>query len=301
MQEFMYKKPTSLNELVRALAEEGACALSGGTDLIPQLREGRKTARTVVDIKGIADTQELRFDPETGLLIGSSVPCMRICQDENVVRHYPGLLDAVSLIGATQIQGRASIGGNLCNASPAADSIPALIVHSAICNILGPHGRRQVAVDAFCIAPGKNMLLPGEVLLSLQIPTPRSHFGAAYRRFIPRNEMDMAVVGSAVSVELDDECKQIKTAQVALSAVAPTPLLIPTAGEFLSGQRLSGEQLADEAALRGLDERILSAVKPISDLRGTATQRRHLAQVLTHRGLTLAIQRAMQNRRGLAG
>jgi carbon-monoxide dehydrogenase medium subunit len=151
--------------------------------------------------------------------------------DKALSKAYPGLIDSASLIGGVQIQGRASMGGNLCNASPAADSIPTLIVHSAICNLAGPKGRRQVAVEDFCVAPGRNALQAGEFLVSLQIPAPKPGFGAAYLRFIPRNEMDIAVVGVGASVQLDESRTKILSARISLGAVAPKPLFIVAAGD----------------------------------------------------------------------
>ena len=195
----------------------------------------------------------------------------------------------MSLIGGTQIQGRASIGGNLCNASPAADSIPALIAHQAVCIATGPDGNREVATEEFCTSPGQTVLKPGEFLVSARIPSPPPGFGAAYLRFIPRGEMDIAVVGSGVSVVLDDNGTSFTSARIALAAVAPTPLFVPEAGEYLVGRPVSDETIAEAAQIAQ------SAAKPISDMRGTAIQRKHLIGVLTRRAMTKAIERARRN------
>jgi CO/xanthine dehydrogenase FAD-binding subunit len=217
------------------------------------------------------------------------VPCHRIYRHAEVVRHYPGLIDAASLIGGIQIQGRASLGGNLCNASPAADSIPALIVHSAICDIALPQTRRRVPVEEFCTAPGKTVLGRGEFLASLHLPPPPPGFGAAYLRFIPRNEMDIAVVGVGAAVQLDASRRRIVAARIALGAVAPTPLFVREAGDALIGAEVS------EAALMHAAQIAQAAARPISDMRGTAEFRRHLVGVLTQRALMQAVARASKS------
>jgi carbon-monoxide dehydrogenase medium subunit len=199
---------------------------------------------------------------------------------------YPGLMDSARLIGGVQIQGRASMGGNLCNASPAADSIPSLIAHRAICHIAGPNGRSQVAVEDFCVAPGRNILRSGEFLVYIEVPAPKAGFGAAYLRFIPRNEMDIAVVGAGASVVLDESRTRIVEARVSLGAVGPTPLLARQASEMLTGKSIGAEAI-DAAAHTARAE-----TSCISDMRGTADFRRHLSEVLTRRALNIAIDRA---------
>lgn len=288
MQDFEYKAAASIDEAVMLLKQYGetACVLSGGTDLLVQLREGRKRADLVIDIKRIPEVNQVVFDPQKGLLIGASVPCLKLCGDPALLRNYPGLVDAFSLIGGTQIQGRASIGGNLCNASPAADSIPALIVHRALAVIAGPDGRRELPVEEFCTGPGQTALQRGEMLYAIRIQPPASRSGAAYLRFIPRNEMDIAVAGAGASVVLDETKTHFVSARVALGAVAPTPLLVKEAGDFLAGQAISPGAVAEAARLAA------AAARPITDMRGTAEQRRHLAQVLSRRALYIAIERA---------
>ena len=288
MQDFSYLKATSEAEVVAALARDGrsTCILSGGTDLLSQLREGRRQASLVVDIKAVPEAGELAYDPVLGLRLGAAVPCYRICEDAAITRAYPGLIDAISLIGGTAIQGRASVGGNLCNASPAADSIPALIVHRAVCIIVGPQGRRELPVEEFCTAPGQNALERGEFLLALRVPPPPPRFGAGYLRFIPRNEMDIAVAGAGASVVLDQAQTTFVSARIALGAVAPTPLWVPEAGEALAGQPVSAEAIAQAARIAQ------AAARPIDDMRGTAAQRKHLSAVLARRALERAVERA---------
>ena len=237
MQQFRYIRAHNVEHAATLLLQHDGRAriLAGGTDLIVALRERRLETELVIDIKGIPEVSELSFDPVDGLRIGASVPCHRIYNDATVAAKYPGLIDAASLIGGMQIQGRASLGGNLCNASPAADSIPALIVHGAICDIALPQTRRRVPVEEFCTAPGKTVLERGEFLASLHLPPPPPGFGAAYLRFIPRNEMDIAVVGVGASVQLDESRQRIVAARIALGAVAPTPLFVQEAGDALAG------------------------------------------------------------------
>jgi CO/xanthine dehydrogenase FAD-binding subunit len=287
MQSFEYVAAKTLLEATLLLSGDPASRriLAGGTDLIVQLREGRRTASLVVDVKAIPELNQLEYS-QYGLLIGAAVPCFRICDFLQENGHYPGLLEAVSLIGGTQIQGRASLGGNLGNSSPAADSIPALIVHHAICLIGGPAGSRELPVEDFCTAPGQNALLPGELIVAVRLPVAPPAFGAAYLRFIPRNEMDIAVAGAGAAVSLDRAGGSIVDARIALGAVAPLPLLVPQAGDWLVGRPLSRENI--ETAARIAQE----AARPIDDLRGTALQRRHLVYVLVRRALEKALARA---------
>ncbi len=289
MQPFRYIRAQNAEHAATLLQQQEGRAriLAGGTDLIVALREHRIEADLVIDIKGIPEVDELTFDAHDGLRLGAAVPCHRIYRHAEVVRRYPGLVDAASLIGGIQIQGRASLGGNLCNASPAADSIPALIVHGAICDIALPQTRRRVPVEEFCTAPGKTVLGRGEFLASLHLPPPPPGFGAAYLRFIPRNEMDIAVVGVGAAVQLDAS-RRIVSARIALGAVAPTPLLVSEAGDALIGAE------ASEAAFAHAAQIAQAAARPISDMRGTADFRRHLVGVLTRRALVQAVARASQ-------
>lgn len=288
MQAFDYVTAQSVDEVVSLLAEKGEMArvLSGGTDLLVALREGRRQAEVVIDVKGLPETTAMSFDATNGLTLGAAVPCHRMYDDQTVAAAYPGLMDSAHLIGGTQIQGRASMGGNLCNASPAADSIPNLIAHGAICNIAGPNGRRQLKVEEFCTGPGRNALANGEFLVSLQIPAPQAGFGAAYLRFIPRNEMDIAVVGVGASVQLDESRSKFVSARISLGAVAPTPLYVEEAGAALTGKAVNDESIAEAAKIAQ------AAAKPISDMRGTAEYRKHLSAVLTRRTLQNAVARA---------
>ncbi len=288
MKWFDYAAPRSVAEAVRLLAAHPAArTLAGGTDLLVQLRSGRKETDLVVDIKRIPELNELRYDPAAGLTLGAAVPCYRIYQHAGLRLAYPALAETASLIGGTQIQGRASVGGNLCNASPSADTVPLLIALSATCHIAGPQGTRAIPVEDFCVAPGRNILTPGELLVSLHVPPPAPHSGARYLRFIPRNEMDIAVAGAGVSVTLDHG--HFRSARIALAAVAPTPLLVREAGDALAGRPVSAESMGAAAELAK------AAARPITDMRGTAEYRRHLCAVLTRRALEAAVAQAKGN------
>lgn len=286
MKDLDYLAPKSAADAVALLQEKGdrARILAGGTDIIVQLREHRREADFLVDIKNIPEVMELSFNPQKGLTVGAVVPCYRIYEHKEIAKAYPGLIDAVSLVGGIQIQSRASIGGNLCNSSPAADTIPALIAHEGICTIAGPEGRREVSVEQFCTAPGRNVLKRGEFLLNVRFPAPKPNSAGAYQRFIPRNEMDIAVVGVGVHVTLDGS-KKCTAARIALAAVAPTPILVADAGAALVGTNL------DEAAIGKAAGLAQAAAKPISDMRGDAEYRKHLVGVLVRRTLQMALSR----------
>ena len=288
MQVLDYVAAGSVQEVVSLLATNTGRArvLSGGTDLIVQLRENRRRAELLIDLKKIDELTSIRYDSQNGLWIGAAASCSAICQNEAVLANYPGLVDGIRLIGGVQIQSRASIGGNLCNASPAADSIPALIVHGARCLIVNNNGTHEIPVEQFCVAPGKNILQSGEFLLAVIVPVIPENFGAHYLRFIPRNEMDIAVVGAGASVTLDAAKEKVVSARVALGAVAPTPLLVEEAGTFLAGKEITKENIEEAAKIAQ------AAARPISDLRGTAEHRKHLCAVLTRRALEGAIERA---------
>lgn len=288
MQAFSYVPAHTLAEATEVLAKEGEQArpLSGGTDLIVFLREGRRTAKVVVDVKGIPELNQLSYDPKNGLVIGAAVPCYRIYGNAGIAEAYPGLMDAVTLIGGTAIQGRASLGGNVCTASPAGDSIPALIAHEAVCVLASRNVTKEVPLEKFFVGPGRTILQNGELLVCFKIPAPRPGFGAAYLRFIPRNEMDIAVVGCGASVVLGESRGKFVAARVALGAVAPIPLFVSEAGQALVGKEVSDAAIEEAANLAK------AAAKPITDMRGSAEQRKHLSAVLTKRALQKAIERA---------
>ena len=286
MQALTYERASTIAEAIALLSDGGATArvLAGGTDVIVQAREGRAEIDRFIDVKQIPETMALSYDAAEGLSVGAAVPCYRIYGDAAVREHYPALVDATTVIGGTAIQGRASLGGNLCNSSPAADSIPAMIVLGAVAHLAGPDGEREVAVEQFCSGPGQNVLSAGEFVVSLHFPPPAASSGAGWERFIPRNEMDIAVANAAAWLEFDGE--SVTAARVAIGAVAPTPLLVAAAGEALAGSPLS------EATIAAAAQASRDAASPIADMRGSVKQRRHLAGLLTARTVRAAAARA---------
>jgi carbon-monoxide dehydrogenase medium subunit len=285
---FEYSAPTKLADAVSLLAGKNGKAkiLAGGTDILVQLREGLRTADLVVDVKKIPELMELSYSPDTGLTLGAAVPCYVVYENEEIGAAYPALVDAARIIGGWQIQSRASVGGNLCNSSPAGDTIPSLIAYDVKCRIAGAKGTREVAAAEFCTGPGRNVLAPGELLVSLHFPPPLAHSGAAYQRFIPRNEMDIAVAGAASWVQLDSSRKAIQKARIALAAIAPTPVFAAEASAWLAGKPATEESFAHAGELAK------KVASPIDDMRGTREYRVHLASVLTKRTLALAADRA---------
>jgi carbon-monoxide dehydrogenase medium subunit len=281
-----FEAPRSIEAAVALLAKYGAAArvLAGGTDLLAQMKSGARRPALIVDVKGIPALLEVR-ESGGGLVIGAAVPAAELREHPVLRRLFPGLAEAAALIGSEQIQGRASLGGNLCNASPAADTTPARLVDDAEAEIAGPAGRRRVPVAAICTAPGGAALAPGELVAALQVPRPPERSADAYLRLIPRSEMDIAVVGAAVRITLaaDGACAG---ARIALGAVAPTALRVAEAEALLAGTRLDAEALASmQAAVR-------AAARPIDDKRGTAAYRRQVIGVIARRAAESAIARA---------
>ena len=285
MKWFDYAAPATLDEALRLYANHPqARLLCGGTDLLVQMRAGRKQTDLVIDVKKVPELNALEYDAANGLRLGASVACHRIYGSDVVRKNVPSLAETASIIGGTQIQGRASIGGNLCNAAPSADAVPLLIALGARCRIASAQGTREMPVEEFCVAPGKNALAAGELLVSLQIPAAAAHSGAHYLRFIPRNEMDIAVVGAGVQVVLSNG--NFQSARIALASVAPTPVFAKAAGDSLAGKPVNAASIAAAAELAK------DAASPITDMRGTAEYRRHLCAVLTRRALEAAVRAA---------
>ena len=290
MQDFEYVAPNNLKDAVGLMAEKGdkAKALAGGTDVLVQLRGGRFQIERLVDVKNVPELNELSFSETDGLTLGAAVPCYRVYEDDLIQKLYPILVDSSTLIGGVQIQGRAGLGGNLFNSSPSTDGIPSLIALGAQAVVAGPNGQRTIPVDEFCTAPGRNSVQPGELLVSIKFPVPPPNSGARFLRFIPRNEMDIAVVNCAASVVLDDSKQTIQSARISLGAVAPTPVLAKEAGDLLAGKE------ANEASILEAAEAAKGSASPIGDMRGTIKQRVHLVGILTKRALQTAISRARE-------
>jgi CO/xanthine dehydrogenase FAD-binding subunit len=279
-----YLAAATIAEAVSALKQDGAKLLAGGTDLLVQMRSGRVRPKLIVDIKRITGMTDIHAE-NGGFVIGAAASGASIGEHSALKKTWPGVVEAANLIGSTLVQGRASLGGNLCNASPAADSVPALIAAGAICVVEGPNGRREVPAEKVQVGPGQTSLAPDEVLVAFRLPSRPARSADAYLRLIPRTEMDIAVVGAGVSLTLDASgiCK---SARVALGAVAPTAVLVEEAGAALAGSVL------DERAMVRMDEAVRAACKPITDKRGTVEYRTKIACVLARRAVAIAKERA---------
>ncbi len=282
----LYQAPKTLEQAIALLsgANGKARVLAGGTDLLIQMRSGRADPELVVDIKAIAEMRSIVLDAGSYRL-GAAVTCMELIENKAFAEVWPGIVDGAKYIGSIQVKGRATLGGNLCNASPAADGVPSLIAAGAVACIAGPHGRREVPVTDFATGPGKTLLAPGELLVSFLLPRRAPRSGDAYLRFTPRTEMDIAVVGAAVNLTLDAQgvCSH---ARVSLGAVAARALLVPEAAAALIGTKV------DAPALASLAVAASAACKPIDDKRGTKEFRIKVAAVMAERAAVIALQRA---------
>ncbi|MCG8559668.1 MAG: xanthine dehydrogenase family protein subunit M [Hyphomicrobiales bacterium] len=281
-----YQAPDTLDAAIGLLASAspGARLLAGGTDLLVQLRSELIEPELVIDLKRIPEMREIAPEAD-GFRVGAAVPAAELTEHEALAAQWPGVVEAAGLIGSTQIQGRATMGGNLCNASPAADTTPALIAAGATATVVGPDGERQVAVEDVVTGPGRTALAKGEILVSFHLPARPAGSGDAYLRFIPRTEMDIAVVGAGVSLSLDAD-GVCEAARVGLGAVAERPLLVPEAAEALVGSTL------DDGAMERLDAAARAACRPIDDKRGTKDFRIKVAGVLARRAAAIAVERA---------
>ena len=281
-----YEAPKTLEAAVGLLASTNGSArlLAGGSDLLVQMRTGRIAPELVIDLKCIPELIGIAEEP-AGFRFGAATPCMALVEHEAFARACPGVIDGVKLIGSIQVKGRASVGGNVCNASPAADSVPALIAAGARAMIAGPNGKREVPVEDVATGPGKTSLGKGELVVSFLVPKGAARCGTAYLRFTPRTEMDIAVVSAGVALTLDKEdfCRD---ARVSLGAVAERALVVPEAAAALIGTKV------DAAALKRLAEAASAACRPIDDKRGTKEYRIKVAGVLARRAAEIALDRA---------
>ena len=287
MKDFQYLAPRKLDEAALLMAEHAGSAqlLAGGTDLLIFMRNGRKSPDVIIDAKKIPELTQLNLDADR-LTIGAAVSCRTVWENSEVSEKFPALEDAATLIGGIQIQGRATFGGNLCNAAPSADTVPPVIVYGASAHIVSTRGARDVPVEEICTGPGRTSLADDEILVSLSIPVPAANSGAAFLRFIPRNEMDIAVANAAARVDLDEAGATIKAARIAIGAVAPVPLFVEEAGAALTGKPVNDESIAEAAGIAR------EAATPINDMRGTVEHRKQLVEVLTARALRRAVARA---------
>lgn len=283
-----YIRPSSLEDAVGLLANTPgkAAVLAGGSDLLVRMKGGFIEPDLIIDIKAIDGLGHI-VESDEGFVIGAAVPCAALGENAALRRAWPGVVEGASLIGSKQVQGRCTIVGNLCNASPAADSVPALVAAGARALIRGPAGSRTIAVEAVPTAPGKTSLAPGEIIEAILLDKRPPRSGDAYKRFTPRTEMDIAVVSAAVNLTLDDQ-GVVSSARVALGAAAPTVLLVEEAATILIGSRV------DETTQERLAEACSSACRPIDDKRGTVEFRKKVAGVLAKRVALTAYQRAGQ-------
>ena len=281
-----YQAPSTVDDAVKLLAGASGVAkvLSGGTDLLVQLKSGRVKPELIVDTKRIPGLIGIREEGDTWV-VGAATPGVILSEHKQLEHAYPGIVEGVDLIGSMQIQGRCSIAGNLCNASPAADSVPPVIAARASAVIAGPNGKREVPVEQIVTGPGQTSLQKGEFVVEFRIPKPKARQSDAYLRFIPRTEMDIAVVGCAVNVTLDAS-GTCTDARVVLGAVAPTQVVVDDAAKALIGHKL------DDATLQNLDAAAQRACKPINDKRGTIEYRTKVAGVLARRTAAIAFDRA---------
>jgi len=281
-----YERPSTMKQASTLLAKEKGSAfiLAGGTDLLVRMRTGFIEPDLVVDIKKIPSTRAIQ-SAAGGFKIGAAVTGAELAEHAKLKKAWPGVVEAANLIGSKQVQGRCTMTGNLCNASPAADSVPALVAAAAKAVIVGPKGKRTVPVEQVPVAPGRTSLKKGEIVESILLPRRPPRSGDAYLRFIPRTEMDIAVVGVGVSVTLD--AKGVCTdARISLGAVAPTVLLVPEAAKALIGTKM------DKKALDALAAACSAACRPIDDKRGTREYRIKVAGVLARRAAQIARKRA---------
>lgn len=284
-----YEAPQSLDAAVALLSEAdgGGKILAGGTDVLVQLHAEMIEPDILVDIKNIADVRQVS-ESDGIWRVGAAVPGMKVIDDAGFSNAWPGVCEGVALIGSVQVKGRASIGGNLCNASPAADSIPPLIAAGAVANIIGPDGTRDEAVENIVTGPGKTSLGNGEFVVSFEFPARPAHSGDCYMRLTPRTEMDIAVVGVGVNLTLDGN-GVCTAARIAVGAVAPTPLLVADAAAALVGTKV------DDDAMDGMTAAVRAACNPISDKRGTKEYRIKTAGVIARRAVETALERAKAN------
>ncbi|MCM5687781.1 xanthine dehydrogenase family protein subunit M [Sinorhizobium meliloti] len=281
-----YIRPSSIEDAVSLLAEASgkAAVLAGGSDLLVRMKGGFIEPELIIDIKAIDALRHIT-ESEDGFVIGAAVPCAVLGENAALRRAWPGVVEGANLIGSKQVQGRCTIVGNLCNASPAADSVPALLAAGAKALIRGPAGSRTIAVEMVPVGPGKTSLAPGEIIEAILLDKRQARSGDAYQRFTPRTEMDIAVVSAAVKLTLDDQ-GVVQSARVALGAAAPTVLLVEEAAEILTGSRV------DDKTLDRLAAACSGACRPIDDKRGTVEFRRKVAGVLAKRVALAAYQRA---------
>ena len=286
MRRFELAVPGSVDECLQILAKRGpdTKVVAGGTDLLPQLKNGVLKPGWVVDLSAVAELRTISDAPDGGLRIGASVTARELERDARVRSRFPALAESAAMVGSVQVRNLATLGGNLCNAAPSADMAPPLLALDAEAVIAGPSGQRRVSMASFFLGVRRTVLAPGELLLEIVVPAQGAQSGGNYLRHTPRRELDIAVVGVASQVTLTGG--KCTTARIALAAVAPVPLRATDAEQALVGQPLTPQQIERAAELAS------GAARPIDDHRGSIEFRNHLVRVLTRRTLTTALQRA---------
>ena len=285
MPNFDYEAPTSLASALELLARAGENRpLAGGTDVIDQLKGNRRHADLVVDLKRVPELLTLESNG-SGLRIGSAVSCTEVHKYTAEKGGFPALSESTELVGSVHIQNRASVGGNVCNAAPSADTIPSLLIHEAVAHTGSASGGREIPLIDFFAGPGQSVLEKGEILKELVLPAPSNNTASTYLRFIPRNEMDIAVAGVGSLIEVDPSTKVVTKARIALASVAPTPVRAYAAEEFLEGI------VIDAAAIDKTADLAVGSAVPITDVRGSAEYRKELIRVLTKRTLNICLER----------
>jgi aerobic carbon-monoxide dehydrogenase medium subunit len=287
MNRFEYLEARTLPEAIALLGQdEGTRIVAGATDLLVRWRQGLWKPRSVLNIKGIPGLDRVSYNPATGLSLGTLATIRTLELHPLVQAHYPALSQAATTFAGVQIRNLATVGGNVCNASPAGDTLPALIAYGAECRLIGPEGERLVPLEGFLLGPGRTVLRPAELLLELHLPPPPPHTGALYIKHSPRSAMDISAVGVASVVTLEGRDGVCRAVGIALGAVAPTVLRARSAEALLRGQRLDAA-LIQQAARAAMEE-----ARPIDDIRGTARHRRAIVEALTGRTLRSAMQMA---------
>ncbi|GFZ75790.1 oxidoreductase [Pseudohongiella nitratireducens] len=286
-----YRQPLTLAEALRLLRDAVAPVrlLAGGTDLIPLMREVSSRPATLIDLKSIAELSELSLHADGSAVIGAALPAIKVTGNQALQRLWPGVVESIAMMGSRQIQSRATLGGNICHGSPAADTVPALIAAGARCRICSIQGERMVPVNEVITSPGKTCLRQGEILVSVHLPPRPPRSADAYLRITPRQKMDVAVAGVAINLILADD-SVVERCTVALGAVAPVAFAVPEVSEIMTGN------VIDEAMVARLQRAIRQACRPIDDLRGTAEYRTHVAGVLAVRAFKQTLQRALERK-----
>jgi len=279
--EFDYVRPATLSEASQFLASHSGEArpFSGGTDCFVRMRDGFFTPKYLVDIKGLEGTNDLRFDPKVGLTIGAAVPMNRVAALPEAAKYYPVLVEAIRSVASYQLRNRATIIGNICNASPAGDTIGSTLVYNGVLTVSGLNGVKTVSVREFFTGPGKNVLVPGDIVLSITLPVPAFGHAGKYIKLGRNRLSDLAIVGVTVLAQKDSSTKSGYKFSMAVASVAPIPFVLAKAEEILAEKKITSEVITESA------QAAMDSVKPIDDVRGSAVYRSHMVRNLVKRAV----------------